>query len=108
METLLLVLISYHQQGWTLALFISTKIHQLGWFTGSGIPLSHDWDWDQAVEGLAGTLGCAPPMQVGWYWGPSLGVSGGEFKGKGEEGWEHHLAMPCSGIHVVMGVGGDP
>ena len=84
MVILLLALISFHQWGWTLLLFISARIHWLGWFTGSGIPL--DCDLDQAVEGLAGILDWAPPMQVGWHWGPLLGGSHGDFKGKGVQG----------------------
>ena len=72
----------------TIPLSISSKIQQLGSSTGSCIPLSHDWDWDQAAEGLAGTFGWAPPLWVGQHLGPSLGGSHGGSTEKGIEGEE--------------------
>ena len=50
-----------------------------------------------AAEGLAGTLGRAPSVQVGQCWGPVLGGGHGDSKVKGVEGLgasSHSLAIP--------------
>ena len=107
MVNILLALISFHQWGWAPALSISSRIYWLGWFTRSGIPLSCDWDWDQAVEGSAGTFGWAPPMWVRQHWGSSLGGSHGGSMDKGVEGLgasSHSSAIPPT-RKVVSSVG---
>ena len=76
-----------HQWGWSPTLSISALIHQLGWSTGSGIPLSQDMDWDwAAAEGMTGAFGQATPMWVGWSWWPSLQSGCGGSTVKGMEG----------------------
>ena len=111
MVALLLALISFHQWGWTPALFISARIHWLGWLTRFGIPLS--CDQNQVVEGLAGTLDWVSPIQVGWCRRPLLGGDHGDSKGKGVEGLgatPHSLAMPPTRKVVRSGgsVGSSP
>ena len=104
---LVMALISFHQCRWDPTLFISAWIHWWGWFTGFGIPLSHNWDWDQAVEGLAGTFGEAPPMWVRWCWKPSLQGTCGGSTGKGVEGLgvsSHSSTVPPA-RKVVRSVG---
>ena len=75
---------SFHQCGCLPGLSISVLIHQSGWSTGSGIPLT--WGCIQewaAAEGWIGTFRLVPPMWVGWHWWPLLWGSCGGSMDKG-------------------------
>ena len=68
---------SFHQGRWVICIILAW-IHLQGWLTGSG---PSGLDWDQAVDGWAGTLGLAPLVGVELQWGPSLGIGHGESVG---------------------------
>ena len=84
------------------------RIHLWGWFTGLGpsCGLDQDWDQDQAVDGLAGTLGWVPSCVGRVVLGPSLGANCGESMGMGVEEpgvSSHSVTMPSAKKRVRSG-----